>query len=138
MKNDKKYVYHMYGGCVIMFGKKVKNEKPVVVTTKEELKTAIKNKKPCIEVHGEIAKKIKWMTKLNRAASLALLPLLAVVGGPMSAAFAVPAAAASAGITAAEITLAVIAISAGMVIAIIKGYNVEVDVKGIVRLQMKK
>lgn len=121
-----------------MFGKKVKNEKPVVVTTKEELKAAIKNKKPCIEVHGEIGKKIKWMTKLNCAASLALLPLLAVVGGPMSAAFAVPAAAASAGITAAEITLAVIAISAGMVIAIIKGYNVEVDVKGIVRLQMKK
>ena len=40
-----------------MFGKKVKNEKPVVVTTKEELKAAIKNKKPYIEVQGSLAKK---------------------------------------------------------------------------------
>lgn len=40
-----------------MFGKKMKNEKPVVVTTKEELKAAIKNKKPYIEVQGSLAKK---------------------------------------------------------------------------------
>lgn len=40
-----------------MFGKKTKNENVVVVTTKEELKAAIKSKKPNIEVHGDLAKK---------------------------------------------------------------------------------
>lgn len=64
-----------------MFGKKKKSENVVVVTTKEELKTAIKSKEPCIEVQGNLARKMKWMTKLNRAAIIALIPALVAIGG---------------------------------------------------------
>ena len=37
----------------------------VVVSSKEELKTAIKRKEPYIEVQGDLAKKMKWMGKLS-------------------------------------------------------------------------
>ena len=117
-----------------MFGKK-KNENVVVVTTKEELKAAIKSKKPNIEVKGSLAKKIKWMAKLNRAAIIALVPLLVAASVPtagLTASLAVPAAVATTGITGGEIVAC--ALSASVIIAIIKGYNIEVDAKGIVRL----
>lgn len=44
-----------------MFGKKKNNINKVVVSSKEELKTAIKRKEPYIEVQGDLAKKMKWM-----------------------------------------------------------------------------
>ena len=106
-----------------MFGKKTKNENVVVVTTKEELKAAIKSKKPNIEVHGDLAKKMKWMSKLNRAAIIALIPALlplAAVGG-VPASFAVPAAAV--GISGGNLVLC--ALSVSIIIAILKGYNIE-------------
>ena len=102
-----------------MFGKKTKNENVVVVTTKEELKAAIKSKKPNIEVHGDLAKKMKWMSKLNRAAIIALIP---AVGG-VPASFAVPAAATAVGISGGNLVLC--ALSVSIIIAILKGYNIE-------------
>ena len=108
-----------------MFGKKTKNENVVVVTTKEELKAAIKSKKPNIEVHGDLAKKMKWMSKLNRAAIIALIPALlplAAVGG-VPASFAVPAAATAVGISGGNLVLCALSIS--IIIAILKGYNIE-------------
>lgn len=42
----------------------------VVVSSKEELKTAIKRKEPYIEVQGDLAKKMKWMGKLSSVKSL--------------------------------------------------------------------
>ena len=68
-----------------MFGKKKNSINKVVVSSKEELKTAIKRKNPYIEVQGDLAKKMKWMGKLSSAkiaAIIALLtPLAAVPGG---------------------------------------------------------
>jgi len=124
-----------------MFGKKKKSENVVVVTTKEELKTAIKSKEPCIEVQGNLARKMKWMTKLNRAAIIALIPALVAIGGvsagfSVPASFAIPAAAAATGITAGDILLCTLSIS--IIIAILKGYNVEADAKGIVHLRLTK
>ncbi len=118
-----------------MFGRKTKNENVVVVTTKEELKAAIKSKKPNIEVHGDLAKKMKWMTKLRRAAIVALMPILlslAAIGGSTAGVVAVPAAVIGSGITGGEIMAC--ALSASIVIAIIKGYNIEADAKGVLRL----
>ena len=48
-----------------MFGKKKNSINKVVVSSKEELKTAIKRKEPYIEVQGDLAKKMKWMGKLS-------------------------------------------------------------------------
>lgn len=42
-----------------MFGKKKNSINKVVVSSKEELKTAIKRKEPYIEVQGDLAKKMK-------------------------------------------------------------------------------
>ena len=93
-----------------MFGKKTKNENVVVVTTKDELNAA---------------KKMKWMSKLNRAAIIALIPALlplAAVGG-VPASFAVPAAATAVGISGGNLVLC--ALSVSIIIAILKGYNIE-------------
>lgn len=119
-----------------MFGKKMKNEKPVVVTTKEELKAAIKNKKPYIEVQGSLAKKMKWMTKLNHTAVLALLPALGLISvtGAVPAASVAALAVPAAGIAGGEVTIAIVAISASVIIAIMKGYDIEADAKGSIRL----
>lgn len=133
-KIGKKQTVTCVEDVLYMFGKK-KNENVVVVTTKEELEAAIKSKKPNIEVRGSLAKKIKWMAKLNRAAIIALVPLLVVAGGTtggLAAGLAIPAGVAATGITGGQIVAC--ALSASVIIAIIKGYNVEVDAKGIVRL----
>lgn len=116
--------------------KEEKSEKVVVVTTKEELKAAIESKKPCIEVQGNLARKMKWMTKLNRAAVIALIPALVAIGGvsagfAVPASFVVPATATAVGITAGDILLCTLSIS--IIIAILKGYSIEADAKGIVR-----
>ena len=67
-----------------MFGKKKNSINKVVVSSKEELKTAIKRKEPYIEVKGDLAKKMKWMMNLSSvkiAAIIALLTSLAAVPG---------------------------------------------------------
>ena len=118
-----------------MLGKKTKNKKPVVVTTKGELKAAIKSKKSNIEVQGDLARKMKWMTKLNRAAFVALVPVLitsSLAFGGATAGLAVPAAVSAAGITGEDILLCTL--SVGIIIAIVKGYDIEADAKGIVHL----
>ena len=51
------------GDGKLCLGKKNSINK-VVVSSKEELKTAIKRKEPYIEVQGDLAKKMKWMGKL--------------------------------------------------------------------------
>ena len=46
-----------------MFGKKKNSINKVVVSSKEELKTAIKRKEPYIEVQGDLAKKMTFIGK---------------------------------------------------------------------------
>ena len=116
-----------------MFGKKKNSINKVVVSSKEELKTAIKRKEPYIEVQGDLAKKMKWMGKLSSvkiAAIIALLTSLAAVpgGGVLTVS-----------VEAAEANVAIYVISIlgiATIIGIFRGYNVEVET-GKVSLRLK-
>lgn len=79
---------------------------------------------------------MKWMTKLNRTAVLALLPALGLISvtGAVPAASAAALAVPAAGIAGGEVTIAIVAISASVIIAIMKGYDIEADAKGNIRL----
>ena len=121
-----------------MFGKKKNSINKVVVSSKEELKTAIKRKEPYIEVQGDLAKKMKWMGKLSSvkiAAIIALLTSLAAVpgGGVLTALTA------GGVVEAAEVNVAIYVISIlgiATIIGIFRGYNVEVET-GKVSLRLK-
>lgn len=113
-----------------MFGRKKQMEKKIIVKTKEELKAAIKRKEPCIEVQGDLAIKIKWIKKLTRPQVVALAALLASAAipspaSPISAVVSMPAVTA---ITGSEIASIIFAggVSAALILAILKGYNVEI------------
>ena len=121
-----------------MFGKKKNNINKVVVSSKEELKTAIKRKEPYIEVQGDLAKKMKWMGKLSSvkiAAIIALLTSLAAVPG--GGVLTVSALTAGGVVEAAEANVAIYVISIlATIIGIFRGYNVEVET-GKVSLRLK-
>ena len=123
-----------------MFGKKKNSINKVVVSSKEELKTAIKRKEPYIEVQGDLAKKMKWMGKLSSvkiAAIIALLTSLAAVPG--GGVLTVSALTAGGVVEAAEANVAIYVISIlgiATIIGILRGYNVEVET-GKVSLRLK-
>ena len=122
-----------------MFGKKKNSINKVVVSSKEELKTAIKRKEP-YEVQGDLAKKMKWMGKLSSvkiAAIIALLTSLAAVPG--GGVLTVSALTAGGVVEAAEANVAIYVISIlgiATIIGIFRGYNVEVET-GKVSLRLK-
>jgi Holliday junction resolvasome RuvABC ATP-dependent DNA helicase subunit len=66
IKRDRCNKNILYGRWKIMFGKKKNNINKVVVSSKEELKTAIKRKEPYIEVQGDLAKKMKITEKSRK------------------------------------------------------------------------
>lgn len=116
--------------------KKGSTDKKVVVKTKEELNAAVKRKEPCIEVQGSLVTKIKWMKKLSAAKIAALVALLAsaVIPSPiapisMCAVASGSAATAVSAITGTEIAAIILAggLSATMILAVLKDYNIEVD-----------
>ena len=122
-----------------MFGKKKNSINKVVVSSKEELKTAIKRKEPYIEVQGDLAKKMKWMGKLSsvKIAAIALLTSLAAVPG--GGVLTVSALTAGGVVEAAEANVAIYVISIlgiATIIGIFRGYNVEVET-GKVSLRLK-
>lgn len=115
-----------------MFNRK-KQEKAVIVTTKEELRAAVKRKEACIEVHGDLAKQLKWMKKLSPAKIAALITLLGCTAipspiAPISAVVSLPAVTA---ITGSQIAAIIFAggLSAAMILAIFKGYTITIVVK---------
>ena len=58
-----------------MFVKKTKGiENVTIVTTKEQLKTAISRKAVYIEVRGDLAKKMNWMAKLSQKIAFIITP----------------------------------------------------------------
>ncbi|MCI9080216.1 MAG: hypothetical protein HFH68_15120 [Lachnospiraceae bacterium] len=76
---------------------------------------------------------MKWMTKLSPKLIIILLPLLAASEVPGAAAFTMPAAvtATISDIAVSEIVVIVVALSANTMLAIIKGYNIEIkDARG--------
>ena len=123
-------------------GKKKNSINKVVVSSKEELKTAIKRKNPYIEVQGDLAKKMKWMGKLSSAkiaAIIALLtPLAAVPGGGV---LTVTALTAGGVVEAAEANVVIYVISIlgiATIIGIFRGYNVEVETIAVERIKEDK
>lgn len=115
-----------------------KKSEAVVVNTKEELKAAVNRKFPCIEVRGSLAKKLKWMGSLSPAKITALAALLtaAAIPNPASALSSAAAVAAVGKGTVAAIVSC--GLSAALILAVLKGYNVEFDYgKGVVRLTAK-
>lgn len=112
-----------------MFGRKKQMERKTIVKTKEELKEAVKRKEPYIEVQGDLVIKIKWMKKLTRPQAVALAALLtsAVMPSPASPVSAVVSISAVTAITGGEIAAIIFAggVSAALILAILKGYNVE-------------
>ena len=92
-----------------MFVKKTKGiENVTIVTTKEQLKTAISRKAVYIEVRGDLAKKMNWMTEY---------PVPATGGASLAVA----------GVTFADINFIVFALGGIVVIAILNNYNIEAD-----------
>ena len=115
----------------MFFGKKQKKEKITVVTTKKELNEAVKMKKPCIEVQGNLVKQINWMKKLSSAKVAALVTLLATAAipspiAPISAVAAMPAVISSTGAEIAGIIFAG-GLSATMILGVLRNYNMEVQ-----------
>lgn len=115
----------------MLFGRKQKKENITVVTTKKELNEAIKSKKPCIEVQGNLVKQIKWMKKLSPAKVGALVTLLAsaVIPSPLAPISAVASVPVITAITGAEIAGIIVAggLSAVMILGVLKNYNMEIQ-----------
>lgn len=125
-----------------MFGKKQKKiDNITVVTTKEQLKAAVKRKDANIEVRGDLAKKMSWMAKLSPQ-KIALV--IAVLTG--AAAAAVPTGGASvkmalrsAGVETSKNVAVIVAVIGGVTtVAILNGYSVKWDIaNGILSLTNK-
>ena len=100
-------------------------EKTTIVTTKEQLKAAVNRKDTCIEVRGDLAKKMSWMAKLSQKKTALIIAALA--GATAAAPVTGGASFAVAGAVSTE-TMAIVAILGGVaVVAILKGYSVEVE-----------
>jgi len=110
-----------------MFGKnKEEKGKVTVVTTKEQLKAAVNRKDSCIEVRGDLAKKMNWMVNLSKKKIVLIIAALAgtVAAAPATAGVSL---AASAGVSAEVWELAAL-LGAVAVIAILGDYSIEADV----------
>lgn len=117
-----------------MFGKRKSKHKRVVVTTKEELKTAINKKEPYIEVQGNLVNKMKWMGKISKKKIAALTALLlAAASNPVTAttAVGVTAVEGAVGVGSAAAVIGLISVLGIVtIVAIFKDYEIEVEVEG--------
>lgn len=136
---------------IVMFGKnKEEKGKVTVVTTKEQLKAAVNRKDSCIEVRGDLAKKMNWMAKLSKkkiaiviaalTGAAVIVPVPAMVGGSMVITKSCLAAGTGASIAAREVSTEAVAILGTIaVVAILKGYNIELEtVNGYLKLTKNK
>ena len=136
------------------------NPKTCRVSTKEQLKSAIERNEREIIVTGALANQLKPLAKLNSISAVKIglmitaLTSVAAVGGIVTFAsgglaapagmaalhLAVPAVAASAGVSAGAVTalIAVVGIIGLTAFALAKGYNVEMCVGDTIYLKAKK
>lgn len=130
-----------------IWGKKKEPDR-VVVTTKEQLKTAVNQKKEHIEIKGDLARKLQWLGLLSPRKIAALTVVLATVtgvatigvttvGAPIAIGGAtVSLAAVSAApiieITGGEMAATILAsgVAVALLLSILKGYEVEVKYNG--------
>lgn len=123
-------------------GGKKKEPDRVVVTTKEQLKSAVNRKEAYIEIQGDLARKLQWMGKLSSAKLYKLAGVLTaaagatavgVVGGPVAG---VPIAAVSAvavtNVTGAGVAAVILAsgVTITLIVSVLKGYEVEMQYNG--------
>lgn len=118
----------------------------ITVTTKEELKKALTNKEPEIEVVGSLAKKIIRQQKIKKGcawggvgigvASLAAAPL---TGGLSLFGFSAAATTTAGSLSAAEIItlIAIVGVIGVSFVGALKGYNMEIDIKN-ARIKLEK
>ena len=117
-----------------LFSRLTNKNNEIVVTTKEELKAALKAKKNIIIAKGEAAKNLQWRAKLSPAKAIALGTAIGVVAAgtvaatPASLAITVPAL--EVGLSADTISaisggILALGLGATFVIAILKDYNVD-------------
>ena len=124
-----------------MFGKK--KTEAIIVSDSKELKEAVKRKEQNIEVTGNLAKKLSWMVKLSPKKTKLVLGILTTVAatvpltGGASVTALVPSMAAVTGAELAKLILAC-SISAGLLIALLKDYNVEIEHDGTIVRFLKK
>jgi len=118
--------------------KKNKESNRVVVTSKEQLKTAINQKKEHIEIQGDLARELKWIGKLSPGKIAALSAVLALavggattIGAPVSVAALSVASVAT--VTGSEIAAIILAsgMTVTLLLAILQGYEVEMQYNGV-------
>ncbi len=112
----------------VMFGKnKEEKGKVTVVTTKEQLKAAVNRKDTCIEVRGELAKKMNWMTKLSKKKIALIVACLtgATAAAPATGGASLTAAGAASAAVSADVAAIALMLGGIVVVAILKNYNLE-------------
>lgn len=130
-------MYKKYKGGICMFWKK--SPKDITVTTGKELNEAVKRKEHSIIVQGKLAKKMKWMAMLSAPKIAVLIGALAacttgtvatggIAAGPSAAALTMAAGLEGPAIVALVSTCGV---SIAIIIAVLKGYNVEIKNDGL-------
>lgn len=109
-----------------MFRKnKEEKGKVTVVTTKEQLKKAVNRKDSCIEVRGDLVKKMNWMVNLSKK-KIALI--IAALAGGVAAAPATAGASLTVGVGVSAEALALVAlVGTVVVIAMLNDYSIEAD-----------
>lgn len=112
-----------------MFGLKNKkdNGNVTIVTTKEQLKAAVNRKDTYIEIRGELAKKMNWMTKLSKKKIALIVACLtgATVAAPATVGTSLVAAGAVSAAASVDVTSIVIMLGGIVVIAILNNYDIE-------------
>lgn len=116
-----------------MYGRKKEDTKVVIVKTKEELKAAIKRKDTNIEVQGELARKMKWMTKVPTQKVDAFIKALSteLFNTTSSRSYAIVNNFVGGADSTTIIAISLIGVlGSAAIYAIYKGYDVEVEVGG--------
>lgn len=116
-----------------MFGLKNKkdNESVTIVTTAEQLKAAVNRKDTCIEVRGELAKKMNWMTKLSKKKIAFIIACLtgttgvAAAAAPATGGASLAAAGAASAAVSADVMAIALILGGIVVVAILKNYDLE-------------
>ncbi len=103
----------------------------LIVTTKQELEAAVKRKEPYIEVQGELVKKLRWMHRLPSADRRHYLNAISSMNAFDSG--SAVSASVLGGAAVAKVIGYILAgaISATLIIGILKGYDVEIEAGGL-------
>lgn len=105
--------------------------KITVVCKKADLWEAVKRKDPCIEIQGDLAKKMKWLKALSSVKKKRLTVELGRLN--LSSDISTCSNAVMVAITGTEIAVIILSlgVTIALIIAVLRDYDVEVYVEGI-------